>query len=391
MGVYLVLIGADLRPVQGRARRLRADAGQAISGRLCAIAGRRDARPHRGRDPPDERHRAEAAGRRERGRVSGPVDQRLHQQLERRHRVRDAEAVRGAQERRPQRQRHRDAAQSEVRRHQGGLHRDVPAAAGAGPRHHRRLQAADRGPRRPRLRGARRGDQGVPRQGRAGARARRRVLQLPGQRAAALCRHRPHQGAPARRRGDRRVRDDADLSRLALRQRLQPVRPHLFGARAGRRAVPRPRRGHRPAQGALGAPARWCRLRRCCRCRQSAGPERAMRYNGFLAADINGAPGARLFDRAGAGGDRAHRGRNAAEGHQLRMDRAHLSRKSSPATRRSWCSRLRPAGVPGARRALRKPDAAAGDHPDRADGPARGDRAACGSPAATTTSSRRSA
>ena len=30
----------------------------------------------------------------------GPVDQRLHQQLERRHRVRDAQAVRGAQERR---------------------------------------------------------------------------------------------------------------------------------------------------------------------------------------------------------------------------------------------------------------------------------------------------
>ena len=35
----------------------------------------------------------EAAGRRERGRVPGTVDQRVHQQLERRHRVRDAEAV----------------------------------------------------------------------------------------------------------------------------------------------------------------------------------------------------------------------------------------------------------------------------------------------------------
>ena len=30
--------------------------------------------------------------------------------------------------------------------------------------------------------------------------AGRAVLQLSGQRAAALCRHRPHQGAPARRR-----------------------------------------------------------------------------------------------------------------------------------------------------------------------------------------------
>ena len=34
--------------------------------------------------------------------------------------------------------------------------------------------------------------------------------------------------------------------------------------------------------------------------KESAGPERAMRYNGFLTADLNGG-GARLFDRAGEG------------------------------------------------------------------------------------------
>ena len=95
----------DLRPVQGGAGRLRAEPGQAISRRLRAAARRRDARPHRGRHPPHERHRAEAAGRRERGRVPGPVDQRLHQQLERRHRVRDAEAVRRAQDAGPERRR----------------------------------------------------------------------------------------------------------------------------------------------------------------------------------------------------------------------------------------------------------------------------------------------
>ena len=39
-------------------------------------------------------------GVRERGGVPGPVHQRLHQQLELRHRVRDAQALRGAQERR---------------------------------------------------------------------------------------------------------------------------------------------------------------------------------------------------------------------------------------------------------------------------------------------------
>ena len=45
-------------------------------------------------------------------------------------------------------------------------------------------------------------------------------------------------------------------------ERLQQVRPHLLGARAGRCAVPRARRGHRPAEGALDQRARWCRCRR---------------------------------------------------------------------------------------------------------------------------------
>ncbi len=91
---------------------------------------------------------------------------------------------------------------------------------------------------------------------REGAGARRRVLRLSGQRAAALCRHRSRQGAPARRRRDRRVRHHADLSRLALCERLQPLRPHLFGARAGRREIPRPCRRCRAAQGPLPMAAR---------------------------------------------------------------------------------------------------------------------------------------
>ncbi len=56
---------------------------------------------------------------------------------------------------------------------------------------------------------------------------------------AHLRRHRPRQGAsllgvPP----ERGVRDAAGLSRLGLRQRLQPARPHLPCDRAGRRAVP---------------------------------------------------------------------------------------------------------------------------------------------------------
>ena len=58
---------------------------------------RRDARPHRGRHAAHGRDHDEAARRQERGRLPGPVDQRLHQQLERGHRVRFAGRLRQAQ------------------------------------------------------------------------------------------------------------------------------------------------------------------------------------------------------------------------------------------------------------------------------------------------------
>ncbi len=120
----------------------------------------------------------------------------------------------------------------------------------------------------------------------------RAVLQLSGQRAAALCRYRPHPGAAAQRARDQRVRYHADLSRLALRQRLQQVRPHLFGAGAGGREIPRPRRRRWAVEGAL----RHRRDGAAVGAAEDQGKrraERAMRYNGFLTADLNGgaAPG----------------------------------------------------------------------------------------------------
>ena len=58
------------------------------------------------------------------------------------------------------------------------------------------------------------------------------------------------------------LRDDADLSRLALRERLQPLWPHLPGHRAGRRASsatsPRTSPGSRRAM----TRAKWCRSAR---------------------------------------------------------------------------------------------------------------------------------
>jgi len=80
--------------LQGGAERLRAEPGQAVPDRLRAAARRRHARSHRGRSTAHGRDHAEAPGGRARGVLPGPVDQRLHQQLELRHRVRRAQVVR---------------------------------------------------------------------------------------------------------------------------------------------------------------------------------------------------------------------------------------------------------------------------------------------------------
>ena len=197
------------------------------------------------------------------------------------------------------------------------------------------------------------------------------VLRLADRRAAALRRRRPGQGASARRLGHRRVRGHADLSRFALRQRLQPLRPDLFGAGAGRRAVPRPARRHRqtggevevggddPAVGfARGAAGRRSRTGDA---RQRLPRGRRQRRRG-----------ARLLHRSGPGGGGADRGGDPAQGLRLRMDGTHLPTDH----RRQFLGDRLPAGaaarVPGARRAIREPRPADRDRPDRADGAARG-------------------
>ena len=75
-------------------------------------------------------------------------------------------------------------------------------------------------------------------EGADGAVAGRTVLELPGQRAADRRRRRSRAREELRRAAHRRVRDAAGLSRLALRQRLQPLRPHLPGQRAGGVGLP---------------------------------------------------------------------------------------------------------------------------------------------------------
>ena len=70
--------------------------------------------------------------------------------------------------------------------------------------------------------------------------AGRRLHHLRQRRAAALCRHRPHQGQDPRCLADRHLRYPADQPRLAVRQPVQQVRQGLPGLPAGRggRALP---------------------------------------------------------------------------------------------------------------------------------------------------------
>ena len=75
--------------------------------------------------------------------------------------------------------------------------------------------------------------------------------------------------------------------------------------------------------------------------RADAGPERAMRYNGFLRVGHQWRPGPGLFLGPGAGGGRAHRRRDAAQGLRLRMDRADLSGDPGRQLRRCSSSRSR--------------------------------------------------
>ena len=214
----------------------------------------------------------------------------------------------------------------------------------------------------------------------------------PGQRAAALRRHRPHQGAAARRARDQTCSTRMqiylgslyvnDFNRFGRTYSVRVQADAPFRARADDIGQLKVRNGT----------GEMVPLSALLKVKQSAGPERAMRYNGFLAADINGGAGARLFDRARR---RPRWRRIAAETlpQGIAFEWTDLTYQEILAGNSALL--VFPlgaaAGVPGARRAVREPDAAAGDHHDRADGPAGRDARRLARPRATTTSSPRSA
>ena len=91
------------------------------------------------------------------------------------------------------------------------------------------------------------------------------------------------------RRHERRVQHALPgLPGRLLRQRFQPLRPHLAGERPGRGAVPRSARATSASSRCATSAARWCRWARLCDVKYVGGPVMFMRYNMYPAAAING-------------------------------------------------------------------------------------------------------
>src|ERR1700674_3193097 len=205
------------------------------------------ARTHRPGDAPRLGDRLEGAGRRPWGEHRGLLGGELLERAELGRAVPRARSVRVA---RPRSGEVGGGAAGAVVpaacRHRRSLRRGGAAAAGAGHRQRRRLPHDDRGSRPPRGGGG--AERGLRHDGPRGADAgpRPSVLAVRDLDAAALPRHRPHQGTASRRQRLRRVRGATDLRGFRLRQRLQPVRPHLPRDRPGR--GPLPQRSARRAQ-----------------------------------------------------------------------------------------------------------------------------------------------
>ena len=376
------------------ARRLRAGAGQAVPGRLRAAARRRHARPHRGRDPPHERHRAE--------------DSRASRAPSRSRACRstasptapnagivfvDAEAVRGAQE--PGAERRRDRRGSSTRSSRGIQDAFIaifppPPVQGLGTIGGFKLQIEDRGGLGyEALYGA---TQGVHRQGLRRRRSSPALFSsLPDQRAAALRRRRPR-----RRRSSWACRCTTSSTRCRSISARSTSTTSTSSA-GPTRCSSRPTRTYRAdaeeigqlkTSNAAGEMVPLGALLRVSRRRAGRVPcaTTASRRPTSTAAP---APGFSSGQAQAAIETLAEE--TLPRGIELRVDRADLPGDPGRQHRAARVPAVRAARVPGAGGAVRKPGAAAGDHHDRADGPAGGDGRRVAHAAATTTSSPRSA
>ena len=231
------------------ADRVHPAAGQGLPARQRAAARRRVARPHRGADAADRGDRPRDARRQAHGQRVRPVDPAQRQRAELRLAVRHARRVPRPPHARPARPtpsraklrsglsasrcRRRSSTSSAPRRWTGwappaGSRSMIEDRGDTGP-----SELAAGGRRRGR---ERRRDEPDLRDVFTSFRADTPWLYLDIDRDA---------GARRWACRWRRLQHAAGLLRLALRQRLQPVRPDLAGERPGRRAVPQA--GRRPA------------------------------------------------------------------------------------------------------------------------------------------------
>ena len=186
-----------------------------------------------------------------------------------------------------------------------------------------------------------------------------------------LRRHRPCQGGDAGRAGGRGLRHAGHLSGLVLRQRLQLSRPNLSRADPGRRRIQARGARHRQPEDAQrrrrhGAPGLGRDLPRPHRSLSRAAQQSLPRGRGTRCDP------ARRLDGPGDRGHGAARGRGAARGLRLFLDRARLSgeaRRQHGAARVRGLRRVR-LPVPGG--PVRELAPAIGGDPDRADVSARG-------------------
>ncbi len=339
--VVVVVLAGSGAPVQPDAAELPARGG---SGRLlrrhAAARGRLD-QPHRGggragrgHHPADPRRRGRAVG----GRLRLHRRDRLVEPGLLRH---PPEALRAAHRPVRKRRRHHRAAAAGAGRDPAArsssrstCRRSSASAAPAGSSTcSRRLQGQSPADLAATMRGMLVAANQQPELG-------RRLQHLRRRHAADLSRHRPRQGPGAGRQDRRHLQRAAVDPRRLLRQRLQPVRPHLAGQCPGRDAVPQIGRRHlshlcAQRAGRHGADARARRRPSSCRVRRRS-----------CATTASAPPSSTARPKPGYSSGQAlaamerHLRRDAAGGLWLRMDRHGAAGEGGAAARRRSCSAL---------------------------------------------------
>ncbi len=348
-GGYASFTGAALRhardargPVRGSGRAhglardrhaagLRAGAGPERRRGLAHDAAGHQPRAHGCGRAADHSDRSRHARRVVRVRVRRHGRHRVHERHERRPDLGHLRPFRGTHSEGPVARVHlRRTAQAARRHHGGGDPRREP---GVRARHGQRGRLPDdgRGPRRARVPRARGSGTAAHGGGAQGSGHLAVVQQLQYAQPDARCRRRSRQSRDARRACPQRIRDAADVLGRHVRQQHQYARSHISGNCAGRCELSPGRRVGRAAEDALG----FRRDGAAQRDREARAGDRAVPRAALQPVSGRGHPGrhrARPLLGRGDGSDGAHRARDAALRHDVRMDGARVPAAVCPAT-----------------------------------------------------------